>query len=125
MRVLKLWLPVVLWAAVILSAANDQFSAGNTEGWFERIFGRDLPYAAHVAIRKMAHLVEYGILGALAWRADRRAAVAIGIAVLVAIADESIQASTLTRTGSPWDVALDAAGAAIAVYGLRRRQPPL
>jgi VanZ family protein len=120
MRLLKLWLPVVLWAAVILSAANDQFSAEHTQGWFERLFGRELPYAAHVAVRKMAHLLEYGILGALAWRADRRAFVAIAIAVLVAIADESIQASTVTRTGSPWDVALDGVGATLAVFAARR-----
>ena len=51
LRLLKLWLPVVLWAAVILSAANDQFSTAHTQGWLTRLFG-DLPPIANHVFRK-------------------------------------------------------------------------
>lgn len=119
MRVLKAWLPVIVWAAVILSSANDEFSARQTGGWLQRMFG-EVPYPLHVAIRKLAHLVGYGILGALAWRAERRWFVALGVALLVACTDEWLQSTTLTRTGSPWDVLLDAVGASMAVFTLRR-----
>lgn len=120
MRLVRLWLPVILWAAVILSASNDSFSVSHSGGWIRRIFGRDLPYPVHVAIRKTAHLLEYAILGALAWRADRRITIAVGIAALVAITDETHQSFTVSRTGSPWDVGLDVIGATIGAWSLRR-----
>lgn len=123
MRLVRLWLPVILWAAVILSASNDSFSAGHSGGWLRRLLGREVPYAVHVTIRKMAHLLEYAILGALTWRADRRVAIALGVAALVAITDETRQSFTVSRTGSPWDVGLDVIGAAVGVGGVRRFWP--
>jgi VanZ family protein len=115
MRLVKLWLPVVIWAAIILSASNDSFSADETGSFLDRLFGRPMPWAVNVAIRKGGHLLAYGILGALAFRADRRLAVAFGVVLLVAAADEFSQGMTLTRTGSIWDVLLDLAGAVLAV----------
>ena len=115
MRLFKLWLPVVIWAAIILSASNDAFSADETGSFLERLFGRPMPWIVNVAIRKGGHLLAYGILGALAHRANRRLAVAFGVVLLVAAADEFSQGLTLTRTGSPWDVLLDLAGAALAI----------
>lgn len=120
MRALKLWLPVVVWAGLILSAANDTFSAGNTEGILERIFG-EVPYVVHVVIRKASHVVVYAILAALAWRADRRWTVAMGIALVVAGTDEWMQSRAVSRTGTPWDVALDLIGAFIGVRWLCHR----
>jgi len=120
MRRTWLWLPVILWAAVILSASNDGFSASESAGWLERLFGHSMPHWLNVAIRKTGHVVVYGILAALAWRAERRVAIAMAVAALVAIADEYSQGLTATRTGSPWDVVLDLLGAAIAVAWLRR-----
>lgn len=119
-RALKLWLPVVVWAGLILSAANDTFSAGNTAGLLERIFGQ-APYVLHVLIRKASHVVVYAILGALAWRADRRWAVVMGIALAVASTDEWMQSRAVDRSGTPWDVLLDLTGAAIGVLAIRRR----
>ena len=87
-------------------------SADQTGGWLSELFGGEVPYLLHVAIRKTAHVVVYGILAALAWRADRRWFVVIGIGVLVAATDEWMQSRTATRTGSPWDVLLDVAAAA-------------
>jgi VanZ family protein len=116
MSFLKRWLPVVLWAALILSASNDSFSSDQTGGLLARLFGREVPPAVNIAIRKLGHLVAYGILGMLAFRAARRNAYALGIVLLVAMADEYSQGLTRSRTGSPWDVLLDMTGAAIALF---------
>lgn len=113
-------MPVILWASAILAAATDTFSAEHSGGWFRAVFGFELPYAIHLAVRKAAHLVEYGVLAGLAWRASRHSAVALAIAVAVAIADETLQSTSSLRTGSPRDVVIDALGAAIALMILRR-----
>jgi VanZ family protein len=119
MRFVRSWLPVLLWSAIILSASNDTFSSGNSQSWLAAIFGRPLPYELNVAIRKLGHIFAYGLLGILTWRADRRMVVALSVATLVAILDETKQAMTLTRTGSPWDVLLDIAGAWLGVTAAR------
>ncbi|HEX2062755.1 MAG TPA: VanZ family protein [Thermoanaerobaculia bacterium] len=121
MRFLKQWLPVVVWAAVILLAANDNFSSAATGGVLDRLFGVSVPPAVNFTIRKAAHLVEYAILAMLAWRADRRAQVALGIALIVAIIDETRQGLwTTARSGSPWDVVIDMVGAYAGVMWMRR-----
>ena len=110
MRALSLWLPVVLWAAIILSAANDRFSDERTGSWLDGTFGRVRP-EVNALIRKSAHIAEYAILALLAWRARRTWVTPLLICLAVAIADESMQAMTATRTGSVWDVMLDMCGA--------------
>lgn len=110
----KSWLPVVLWAAIILSAANDELSDANTQRWLERIFG-SLPVIANTVFRKGGHIVAYAILALLAWRAHRTLFMALFIAIAVAVTDESLQALTLTREGSPYDVLLDTSGALLAL----------
>lgn len=129
MRFLKRWFPVVLWAAVILLAANDRLSASSTGGVLDRLFGFKVPYAVNIAVRKAAHLTEYAILAALAWRADPRRKVVLGIALAVAITDETLQGlTTIARSGSPADVAVDMLGAWIAYRVLQswrgRSVPP-
>lgn len=118
---LRKWLPVVLWTAIILSAANDQFSDEQTAGWLERTFGVAMPRVANVVIRKSGHVLAYAILALLAWRAHRRLAVAIAIVIGVAITDETMQAVTITREGSPFDVLLDTCGGALALAVVERR----
>jgi VanZ family protein len=120
MRLVKLWLPVLVWSAIILSAANDSFSAGETRSWLDRLFGRELPQFVNVAFRKGGHVVAYAILGALAWRADRRLPVVFSVVLLVAVTDEYRQGLTRMRQGSAGDVLLDAFGAALAVWALTR-----
>ena len=123
MRLLKSWLPVVLWASIILSAANDQFSEKKTEGWLDRLFGRVRP-EINAMVRKSAHIGEYAILALLSWRARRTWVTPLLICLAVATADETLQAMTATRTGSPADVLLDICGAVLAmtcVPGARRR----
>jgi VanZ family protein len=120
MRLVKLWLPVIVWAAVILSASNDAFSSTHSQGWLATLLGRPIPHIVNVVARKLGHLVAYGILGALAWRADRRVLVALWITLLVAATDEWQQSMTATRTGSPWDVLLDLGGAWLGTLAMRK-----
>jgi ABC-type transport system involved in cytochrome c biogenesis permease component len=123
MRFLKQWLPVVLWTAVIFLAANDRFSADSTGGTMSRLFGFEVPYAVNVVVRKAAHLVEYAILSALIWRADKRRNAVLGIALCVAIVDETLQGlTTMARSGSPVDVFVDMVGAWFAFRILDGRQ---
>lgn len=127
----RYWLPVVIWAAVISFASTDEFSAQNTGTVIERvitvIIGHPLPPEQfdplHFAIRKLAHLTEYAILGALAYRAARKgergwntrwAITAILIAAAVATGDEFHQRFVPSRTASPVDVLIDTIGATIS-----------
>lgn len=132
MRLAALWVPPILWSAVILAASSDLFAAENTGGVLASLLGRVVPEAwlgpIHFGIRKAAHLVEYAILGALAFRAARAdlrrpLLVALAIALAVAVADEWRQSRSAMRTGSAGDVAIDMIGAAVAIafMALRRR----
>jgi VanZ family protein len=134
-NLIRYWLPVVIWAAIILQASGRRFDAPHTTSLFQNIFeALGLQFSAgtlfvidHMA-RKAAHLTEYGILTALSFRAvreDRRgfalrwAAIAFAITVCVASTDETLQSFTPTRTGTPWDVLLDSCGATVALLMIR------
>ncbi len=79
-------------------------------------------------LRKLAHMVEFGVLWLLWWRAlrYRRPALAAAITIAYAIADEIHQSFVDGRFGAWYDVAIDAAGvgaaALISVAVLRRRR---
>ena len=129
-RFLTYWLPPIAWAAMILSASSDVFSASHTGGWIEIViswFGRSLSPPAlallNQILRKTGHVTAYGILSALAFRAlrgerprwnPRWAIGAIALAALVASIDEYHQSFIPSRTGTWHDVVLDT-GAAILV----------
>jgi VanZ family protein len=117
LRFVKSWLPVILWSALILSAANDEFSNANTQGWLGRIFG-EVPPVVNAIVRKGGHIVGYAILGLFAWRAHRTLLVAMLIVVAIAVTDESMQSMTLTRGGSAFDVVLDSCAALLALMFL-------
>ena len=81
-------------------------------------------------LRKAAHMAEYGLLWFLWWRAlgYRHTAAAVGITLLYAASDEIHQSFVEGRHGTPVDVAIDAAGVALAVLAVRvharrRRRP--
>lgn len=129
-RLVALWFPPVLWMAAILWFSSGDFSADQTGSFLLPVLRWLAPWAtdaqlqvAHRGIRHAAHPVEYGILAALWLRAlipstALRAPAAGGLAVAVAVAwacvDEWHQSTIPSRTGSGWDVLLDAAGAIIA-----------
>lgn len=118
-------------AAAILFAANDHLSSQHTAGFLERIFGSSLAVdVANFLLRKAAHVTEYAVLSALAFRAIRgerggwKLAWAIGAivyVVVVASGDEYRQSHTRQRDGTPRDVIIDTCGAALAQFLIRRR----
>lgn len=128
---LRFWLPVLLWIGVIFIFSSDMASAEQTS----RIIGPLLRWLVpdvspatigqvQLAVRKCAHLTEYGILGLLVFRAfvwsGKRsawpwaAASWLGAATCAGL-DEFRQTFTAARTGSPIDVMIDALGAALGV----------
>ena len=66
--------------------------------------------------RKLLHMATYGILWFLWWRALglENPAASIAITLLYAVSDEWHQSFVEGRRGSPVDVAIDAAGIALA-----------
>jgi VanZ family protein len=132
-RFLKGWLPVLLWMVFIFVGSTDLMSAEHTSRFlvpFLRWLTPDISDAAiatiQLFIRKGAHLAEYAILAALLLRAFRksqerlaRATIsALILAAIYAAFDELHQASVPSRTASPYDVAIDTAGALVglAIY---------
>ncbi len=123
--------PVVFWMGVVFLASTDLGSAAHTGSivlWILRAVsaGRlSLPAMEeiHFLIRKTAHLTEYGILGALLWRAFSSparppvftGAAALIVAALYACSDEYHQSFVPSRTSSIRDVAIDTVGAAVGV----------
>lgn len=123
MRLLKLWLPVIVWTIVILWASNDTFSSGQSRGWLSMLVGQEVAEGVNIAIRKLGHVVAYGILGALTWRADRRVAIGMVVVLAVAVTDEWRQSLTISRTGTPWDVLLDVVGGWVGIVAAKRVWP--
>jgi len=109
------WLPVALWMGLIFFLSSQP----------------SLPRAPDdvldVLMKKSAHFAEYFVLAALLsravtarWTLDWRAtALVFGIVVAYAISDEFHQRFVSGRTPSPWDVGIDALGAAAALAVLR------
>jgi VanZ family protein len=73
--------------------------------------------------RKLVHMIEYGLLWFLWWRAlgYRLSPVAVAITLLWAASDELHQTTVHGRHGSPWDWAIDAAGVGLAGLLVWRR----
>jgi VanZ family protein len=129
--ILYYWAPAILWAAVILGASSQAFSAGHTGSWLQDVvtsirgtpLDEETTEIVNLVIRKLSHLTEYGIFSLLAFRAVRRdrsgssrrwAVIAIAMAATLAAIDEFHQAFVPERTGAVTDVLIDACGATIA-----------
>jgi VanZ family protein len=112
-RRLSLWLPVLVWAGAIfaLSAVPNLSSGLGT--W-------------DLVLRKIAHVSEYAMLGALLVRALEHEVPAFAVGVAYAVTDEVHQHFVRGRHASPIDVAIDAGGIALGIvaYGLARRRLP-
>ncbi len=137
---LRVWWPVVAWAALISVLSSALFSGEHTGGFLLPLLQALLPgarpehlRAIHMGIRKCAHLTEYLVLAVLLMRALRSeglrggslAASAILIGVAYAALDETHQSFVPGRTASPGDVAVDAVGVMAGVgLSLARRAGP-
>ena len=110
-RNVSAWLPVVAWAGVIFALSSVPNLSSGLGTW-------------DLVLRKIAHVTEYAILGALLLRAVERELPAFGIAVAYAATDEVHQHFVAGRHASPVDVAIDAAGIAVGIvaYGATRRR---
>jgi VanZ family protein len=101
-RAVRLWAPVVVWAALIFALSSIP-SLSTGLGLWDTI------------LRKCAHTVEYAVLGALLLRTRLgwRSALALGIAY--AASDEVHQRFVRGRHASPVDVGIDSIGLAIGI----------
>ena len=66
-------------------------------------------------LRKLAHTVEYAVLGALLCRAVGRVDLAFVLAVLYGASDEFHQTFVPGRHGSPVDVVIDSVGIVVGI----------
>ena len=99
---LRLWLPVVAWAAVIFALSSVPDLGTGLGTW-------------DLVLRKIAHAAEYAVLGALLVRATGRTGLAFALGTLYAVSDELHQSFVPGRLGSPIDVAIDAVGVAVGI----------
>ena len=106
-RALSLWLPVIVWAAVIFAFSSIP-SLGTGLGVWDTI------------LRKGAHMTEYAILGVLLLRALGRELPALALGLAYAVTDEIHQHFVSGRHASPVDVLIDTAGVAIGIYLVSR-----
>jgi len=101
-RGFRAWAPIVLWAAVIFAFSSIPSLSSGLGTW-------------DTVLRKIAHLSEYAILGALLLRAIRRPAVAILAGGLYAVSDEFHQHFVRGRHAAWYDVVIDTVGVTIGV----------
>ena len=99
---LRLWAPVVLWATVIFTFSSIPDLSTGLGTW-------------DLVLRKLAHTVEFAILGALLLRALRAELPALAAGIAYAVTDEVHQLFVEGRRGSVVDVLIDGVGAAVGV----------
>ncbi len=129
------WGPPIVWLAVISVFSTDAFSANQTGHFLIPVLRWLFPGASratlnlfHVGIRKGMHVVEFGVLAILWYRAvawggsgwqPKAALTAFLLAAGIGALDEVHQTFVPSRTASMVDVGWDSLG---AVLGLLARQ---
>jgi VanZ family protein len=106
-RLLTVWLPVLIWAAVIFTLSSIPSLSTGLGTW-------------DTILRKGAHLTEYAVLGGLLYRALGREPLALAVGIAYAATDELHQYFVRGRHASPVDVAIDAVGVAAGMLILLR-----
>jgi VanZ family protein len=134
-RLIKDWLPILLWMGLIFCASSDQQSFLHSVKIVEPILRWLWPGVSNaqvhlcvVGARKLAHLTEYAVLALLVWRALcrpgldgkrawrwRTAGVTSLLILLFAASDEFHQHFVPSRDASVRDVAIDTAGGILAL----------
>jgi VanZ family protein len=110
---IRLWAPVLAWCGLIFALSSVPDLGTGLGTW-------------DLALRKLAHVGEYAVLGALLLRAIGRTAVAAAVGVLYAASDELHQQFVPGRQAAVLDVAIDAAGvvAGLLAWRVLERQLP-
>jgi len=98
----RLWAPVVVMAAIIFAFSSIPSLSSGLGTW-------------DLVLRKLAHLTEYAVLGAVLQRALARPGVAILVGGLYATTDEFHQHFVRGRHGAWYDVVIDTVGVTIGV----------
>ena len=108
------WVPVILYAGLIFTLSSFPLPPPKVE----------IPF-----VDKFIHLIEYGILGFLLYRALRVSKLAkqvfilaIIFSILYALSDEIHQLFVPGRKFDLWDLAADSVGAILVTLYLKRRQ---
>jgi VanZ family protein len=101
-RLLTVWLPVLVWAAVIFAFSSIPSLSTGLGTW-------------DTILRKGAHVTEYAVLGGLLYRALGRETLALAAGIAYAATDELHQHFVRGRHASPVDVAIDAVGVAVGM----------
>jgi VanZ family protein len=104
---LSRWLPVVLWAALIFAFSSVPDLGTGLGTW-------------DLLLRKLAHAVEFAILGGLLLRALARPFASFVFGVAYAVSDEVHQHFVEGRQASARDVLIDAVGVTLGVLAWRR-----
>lgn len=112
-KIIKFWLPVLVWAIVIYLFSNR--TTIKTVDFFLGDF----------LLKKSAHIIEYGIFSTLWYRAltnfgmDRKKAMiySVLVSLLYGASDEFHQSFIYGRTATLRDVIIDTTGASIFIYG--------
>jgi len=127
--------PLVLWIGMILFLSTSQASMSNTSRFIRPLLEFLFPSASeetlilyHGYIRKLAHLTEYAGLAFWAFWAFSNSNLknlrrlwfvfAFLLVLLIALIDETNQSYLTSRTGSIYDVLLDASGGLIMLIFL-------
>ena len=109
---LRYWLPPVLWMGLIFIVSAQPTLPHHPDDLFDTI------------LKKVAHMMEYGTLAFLLWRALSRGRGALSrsalvtafvVSVLYAASDEYHQTFVPGRNGTPVDVGVDALGSLVAL----------
>jgi VanZ family protein len=143
-EIIRSWLPVALWMAVIFLGSTDLMSADHTSRfitpllrWLRPDISPGAIAQVHFYVRKAAHLTEYAILAILIYRAWRgslstfrsKALATLIFAIFFAAADEFHQSIVASRSASLGDVSIDLMGTMIGllicgIFYLRRDRIP-
>jgi hypothetical protein len=120
------FVPPLLWMVLIALGSSSLLAGERTASWLPALLGRLAPWAspatlaaAHFGLRKLGHLLEFGILAVL-WRralapSTRAVPVAFVVASLYAGVDEWRQGLTPDRVPAVGDVVIDALGALLGL----------
>jgi VanZ family protein len=132
-RLLKNWLPVIVWVGVIFLGSTDLMSADHTSRfivpflrWLKPDISAETLASIHFIVRKCTHVGEYAILALLLLRAatlmtnSKRSIPILYLSVLsvcliVAATDEFDQTFVASRGASVRDIMIDSSGAVLGL----------